>query len=357
LCSWSQKLLAMGGAQQWSRAAASGSEGNEPVTNSPRIPFCNTIVTVSDDSSKAWALGSAVMSFDLDETVSAAQSGEPGAFDDLVRATYSDTYSLALRLVGNAEDAKDVAQDTYLRAFKALSRFRGEANVATWLYRITSNCASTLITRRRKIDHDELTDDSPVADVRPGNDPAVNAETGDLRAQIIDALAELPEKLRSVIVLRDIYDLSHEAIAKQLDISETAAKVRLHRARHKLRELLFGDEETAVAARGEAADHAPVLERQTQDTSTMAVVRRVKARAPRISKDRTVATVLSAETKLAKRSDNAVTEYQGALHVEGQDTPGGPRTPQREQPLQSAVAKAQNRVDTAASRAPTAEVA
>ena len=112
------------------------------------------------------------MSYDLDETVSAAQSGEPGAFDDLVRATYSDTYSLALRLVGNAEDAKDVAQDTYLRAFRALSRFRGDANVATWLYRITSNCASTLITRRRKIDHDELTDDSPVADVRPGNDPA-----------------------------------------------------------------------------------------------------------------------------------------------------------------------------------------
>ena len=68
------------------------------------------------------------MPFDLDETVSAAQSGEPGAFDDLVRATYSDTYSLALRLVGNAEDAKDVAQDTYLRAYKSLSRFRGEAD-------------------------------------------------------------------------------------------------------------------------------------------------------------------------------------------------------------------------------------
>ena len=60
------------------------------------------------------------MSYDLDETVSAAQSGEPGAFDDLVRATYSDTYSLALRLVGNAEDAKDVAQDTYLRAFRVV---------------------------------------------------------------------------------------------------------------------------------------------------------------------------------------------------------------------------------------------
>jgi RNA polymerase sigma-70 factor, ECF subfamily len=231
------------------------------------------------------------MSYDLDETVTAAQSGEPGAFDDLVRATYSDTYSLALRLVGNAEDAKDVAQDTYLRAFKALSRFRGDANVATWLYRITSNCASTLITRRRKIDHDELTDDSPVADVRPGNDPAINAETGDLRAQIVDALGEMPEKLRAVIVLRDIYDLSHEAIAKQLDISETAAKVRLHRARHKLRELLFGDDDPIENG----------VERQTQDTSTKAVVRQVAARAPRLGKDR-VAPLQHGETKLAKRT-------------------------------------------------------
>ena len=234
------------------------------------------------------------MSYDLDETVTAAQSGEPGAFDDLVRATYSDTYSLALRLVGNAEDAKDVAQDTYLRAFKALSRFRWDANVATWLYRITSNCASTLITLRRKIDHDELNEDSPVADFRPGNDPAAQAETGDLRAQIVDALGEMPEKLRAVIVLRDIYDLSHEAIAKQLDISETAAKVRLHRARHQLRELLFGDEDPSDTS----------FERATQDTSTKAVVRRVVSRAPRMGKDR-VAPLLDAAPKLAKRKSVA----------------------------------------------------
>lgn len=247
------------------------------------------------------------MSFDLDETVSAAQSGEPGAFDDLVRATYSDTYSLALRLVGNAEDAKDVAQDTYLRAYKALSRFRGDANVATWLYRITSNCASTLITRRRRVDHDQLSDDSPVADVRPANDPVINAETGDLRSQIVDALSEMPEKLRSVIVLRDIYDLSHEAISKQLDISETAAKVRLHRARHKLRELLFGDE---VVDEGVA--------RETQDTSTKAVVRRVRARAPRLGKDRSVesALILDLQVKVAKTAASAAHIVQNDIPLD-----------------------------------------
>jgi RNA polymerase sigma-70 factor, ECF subfamily len=80
---------------------------------------------------------------DLDHTVSAAREGCPDAFSDLVRATYDDTYSLALRLVGNPEDARDVAQDTYLKAFRGLPGFRGEANVATWLYRITANCTTT----------------------------------------------------------------------------------------------------------------------------------------------------------------------------------------------------------------------
>jgi RNA polymerase sigma-70 factor, ECF subfamily len=79
---------------------------------------------------------------DLGQTVTAAQSGDTEAFNDLVRATYDDTYSLALRLVGNSEDAKDVVQDTYLRAYRALARFRGDAQIGTWLFRITSNCAS-----------------------------------------------------------------------------------------------------------------------------------------------------------------------------------------------------------------------
>jgi RNA polymerase sigma-70 factor, ECF subfamily len=179
---------------------------------------------------------------DLGETVSAAQSGDEQAFNDLVRATYDDTYSLALRLVGNAEDAKDVVQDTYLRAFRALARFRGDAQIGTWLFRITSNCASTLLTRRRKSQTDPLVEDQAVADDRTSHNPSAQSEANDVRAHIIDALSQLPEKLRSVIVLRDIYDLSHDAIAKQLDISETAAKVRLHRARAKLKEHLFGDE-------------------------------------------------------------------------------------------------------------------
>ncbi len=177
-----------------------------------------------------------------EETVSAAQAGEHWAFDELVRATYRDTYSLALRLTGNSADAEDVAQDTYLRAFRALERFRRESNVATWLYRITSNCASSLVARRRRVGvHEALSEDHALPDERLDHDPAARLDATDRRERLVEALAGLPSKLRSVIVLRDIYDLSHEAIARQLGITESAAKVRLFRAREKLRMQLHRD--------------------------------------------------------------------------------------------------------------------
>jgi RNA polymerase sigma-70 factor (ECF subfamily) len=78
-----------------------------------------------------------------------------------------------------------------------------------------------------------------VPDIRPEVDPVAMAEAGDMRDHMTAALAELPPKLRAVVVLRDIYDLPHEAIAAELGISQEAAKVRLHRARRKLREQLF----------------------------------------------------------------------------------------------------------------------
>ena len=171
----------------------------------------------------------------LAETVIAAKAGDRDAFDDLVRATYDDTYTLALRLTGNSADAEDVAQDTYLRAFKGLARFRGDAHVMSWLYRITSNCAYSVMARRRRNGHELLELDEPIAETHPHNDPAARVDISDLRDRVVEALAQLPVKLRSVIVLRDIYDLSHEAIARQLGITESAAKVRLHRAREKLK--------------------------------------------------------------------------------------------------------------------------
>ena len=72
----------------------------------------------------------------------AARAGRPAAFDELVRRTYVDTYTLAVRLTGNEEDARDVVQEAYLRAWKGIGRFRGDAQFTTWMYRITANASS-----------------------------------------------------------------------------------------------------------------------------------------------------------------------------------------------------------------------
>lgn len=194
-----------------------------------------------------------MMQIDQADLVEAAKGGDRSAFDELVKTSYADVYTLAYRLTGNQEDARDVVQDTYLRAYKGLKRFRGDAQFSTWIYRITANCASTYMAKGRRQRHDDLDENDQLIDERPEFDPESRADAAILRDRVEAALEQLPDKLRSVVVLRDIYDLTHEDIADQLGITVPAAKVRLHRARRKLREQLFpmpgedSDEGTAHA--------------------------------------------------------------------------------------------------------------
>jgi RNA polymerase sigma-70 factor, ECF subfamily len=191
------------------------------------------------------------MPVEVADLVAAAKAGDREAFDELVRATYAETYTLAYRLTGDEEDARDVVQEAYLRAYRGLKRFRGDAQFSTWMYRITANCAATFLGKRKRDRHDELADDAPLPDEHPDFDPQARADATALRDRLEVALAELPPRLRSVVVLRDIYDLPHESIAAELGISESAAKVRLHRARRKLRDQLFparGDHDAAEDA-------------------------------------------------------------------------------------------------------------
>jgi RNA polymerase sigma-70 factor (ECF subfamily) len=175
---------------------------------------------------------------ELAKLVNAARAGDRAALDELVRATYSASYTLAYRLTGNDDDAREVVQEAYLRAYRGLRRFRGDAQFTTWLYRITANCSANLLAKRARTCTETLADDAPVVDVRPEHDPEERIASEDERVRIAGALAVLPWRLRQVIVLRDIYDLPHGTIAAELGISEAAAKVRLHRARRRLRELL-----------------------------------------------------------------------------------------------------------------------
>lgn len=180
--------------------------------------------------------------------VERARLGDREAFEELVRLTYTELFALAYRLVGNEDDACDVLQDSYLRAYRSIESFRGDAAVSTWLYRITANCASTHLSRRRRVRHDHIDDAEHPADLRVTVDPEAMAGLSAERSRVATALGALPPRLRSVVVLRDIYDLSHEAIAQELGISEATAKVRLHRARKKLRERLFPVAEESLRA-------------------------------------------------------------------------------------------------------------
>jgi RNA polymerase sigma-70 factor (ECF subfamily) len=204
----------------------------------------------------------------LEGLVVRARDGDKQAFEQVVRLTSPACYSLAYRLVGDEDDARDVVQDAYLRSYRSLRRFRGDAAFSTWLHRITVNCAADLLERRRRTSHDVLDDmaDSLVlVEQRLERDPEAAAGATDDRARLVQALRELPDELRLVVVLRDVYDLAHQEIAKELGISQGAAKVRLHRARRRLRERLFpfrlpaGRSETATAGTaGESVVSTPL---------------------------------------------------------------------------------------------------
>ena len=181
----------------------------------------------------------AALRAEVDRLVDAARSGDRAAFDELVRRTYVDTYTLAMRLTANEEDARDVVKESYLRAWKGIKSFRGDAQFSTWMYRITANAAATLVQKRRRRRTESLEHVEEPIDASIEGQPEAAAESSIGLEELARAVAALPPKLRSIVVLKDVYGLSHEAIAADLGISVAAAKVRLHRGRKRLRDVLF----------------------------------------------------------------------------------------------------------------------
>lgn len=183
--------------------------------------------------------------------VEACQRGDPRAFEELVRLTHRDVYTLALRMLGNAEDAADVAQETYIKVVRSIGGFRGEAQFSTWLFRVTANAAISTLRRRAARGREEPLEVEDWERLPPaeGADPAIHLEQRELRDRLEQAIAALPEGYRAVVVGKDVYGLSLAEIGGRLGISEGAAKVRLFRARQKLREMLHGNETEASVGR------------------------------------------------------------------------------------------------------------
>lgn len=180
------------------------------------------------------------------EVIEACKRGQPEAFEELIRLTQRDVYSLCLRLTGNPHDAADVTQDTYIRLMRSIKSFRGEAKFSTWLYQVTSSVAISSLRKRARrrgevsLDAEEWQDGAQWRAPASG-EPGAELDRHLLGERLDAALARLPEGYRSVVVLRDVYGLALEEIGVQLGISQGAAKVRLHRAREKLKDMLQED--------------------------------------------------------------------------------------------------------------------
>ncbi len=176
------------------------------------------------------------------ELLDRARQGDEDAFSELVRHHQHEVFTLALRLLGNYELATDAVQETFIRAWRALPRFRGDSALSTWLHRITVNTSWTLRRRAQRHSASNL-DEAILMKEDASLSPESSAEMADLGTRLRAAVSELPDQQRAVVVLKDIYGWSHAEVAKALDITVTAAKVRLHRARLKLKDKLWREME------------------------------------------------------------------------------------------------------------------
>ncbi|MEN8234755.1 MAG: sigma-70 family RNA polymerase sigma factor [Actinomycetota bacterium] len=175
------------------------------------------------------------------ELVARAAEGDQAAFTELVRTHQHEVYTLAARMVADRDLAHDVAQEAFVRAWRAIGRFRGDAKFSTWMHRITVNTALTHRDRRKRTRAESLDNvyHEPESD---SLSPERGGASAAIRGPLEEALNALPESLRTVVVLKDVYEWSHAEIGQHLDISVTAAKVRLHRGRKSLRVALWRHE-------------------------------------------------------------------------------------------------------------------
>lgn len=172
--------------------------------------------------------------------VDAAQAGDAGAANTLIRRYQVRMFNVARTLTANDADAEDLAQETFVRAFRSLRRFRGESSFKTWLYTIATNVARTYVVKRarqapvweRRLEADDVSEHY----LKGGTE---SVEDTVIRRQMLDcALSTLPEDLRITLVLYDIEGLEYREIADILDIPVGTVMSRIFRARRRLRPVL-----------------------------------------------------------------------------------------------------------------------
>lgn len=186
-----------------------------------------------------------------DFDLAALRSGDRAEFARLVDTYYEMIYRLAVKMVNDTQDAEDILQETFIKAYRHLQGFDGRSSLSTWLYRIATNEA-LMFLRRKKVD--QMSIDAPGGAPYDGDEgdfepvqivdwcclPEEELMSAEALAQLDQAVASLPPGLRAVFILRDIQGLSTREVSEVLSLSESAVKTRLSRARFRLREELTG---------------------------------------------------------------------------------------------------------------------
>lgn len=180
------------------------------------------------------------LSGESEETlVERSQGGDRGAFEELVRRHADRLYAVVVRFVADGEEAQDVTQEAFLRAWRSIGRFRGRSQFFTWLYRIGINEAKRRAGRRPPAKLFASLDDDPVPEAPDWSEaPQLRLEQSDLREVLERAIRALPMRYRAAVILRDVEGLSTREAAEVMELGEAAFKSRLHRARLAVRRAL-----------------------------------------------------------------------------------------------------------------------
>jgi len=188
----------------------------------------------------------------IEELVKRAKDGNKAAFEELVAANQRGVYSLALRYIGNHEDALDASQEAFFRAYKSLPFFHGDCAFSTWLYRLTINTSIDFLraAKRRNVTPFSALGEPDQVLIVPDtrNSPEKEAELSELKEALAEALKTLSDEHRAVFILRAVHELSYTEIAEILELEEGTVKSRLSRARDKLKRELKGNLSATIAS-------------------------------------------------------------------------------------------------------------
>ena len=197
-----------------------------------------------------------------EELVARSRGGDLDSFNQLVLRWERPIYALAYRVIGREEDARDVAQETFLRAFRALSGFKGQAKFSSWLYRITLNLCRDWIRRERRTPLSPAPEGVDLIELAGEATPSETIEDLVSRKQLSEAVAKamalLPEEQRTAIILKEYHGLTFQEIADLLDCPLSTVKTRLYQGLTVLRRHLHERDEAHLAAhRGGSLDPVP----------------------------------------------------------------------------------------------------